>query len=155
MPALARSLDRIRETTVPARRYGRVTSVVGLLVEASELDAAVGEMCRIHVAEGGETRTVRAEVVGVKESTTVLMPMEQTHGLQAGCLIRPADEGMSVPVGPDLLGRVIDAGGAPSTARGRSGRTPGSRFIATRRRPWIVPSSIRPSPRASGPSTRF
>ncbi|MBB4090331.1 FliI/YscN family ATPase [Salinibacter ruber] len=121
MPTLARSLDRIQETTVPARRYGRVTSVVGLLVEASELDAAVGEMCRIHMAEGGETRTVRAEVVGVKESTTVLMPMEQTHGLQAGCLIRPADEGMSVPVGPDLLGRVINAGGRPIDGKGPLG----------------------------------
>jgi len=123
MPALADSLEYVENQTVPARQYGRVTSVVGLLVEASELDAAVGEMCRIHVNTRDGTRTVRAEVVGVKENATVLMPMEKTHGLQAGCLIRRSEKGMTVPTGPALLGRVIDAEGRPIDGNGPLGST--------------------------------
>jgi len=123
MPSLASSLDVIENRSVAARHYGRVTSVVGLLVEASDLDAAVGEMCRIHVNEGDEIRKVRAEVVGVKENATVLMPMEKTHGLQAGCLIRPAEKGMTVPTGAGLLGRVIDAEGRPIDGKGPLGPT--------------------------------
>lgn len=121
MPTLTDSLKESRDVSVPARRYGRVTSVVGLLVKANELDASVGEMCHIHVNDGEDTRKVRAEVVGVKESATVLMPMGKTHGLQAGCLVRRADEGMTVPVGPELLGRVIDASGHPIDGQGPLG----------------------------------
>lgn len=124
MPSLAASLDRMRDRrSVPPRHYGRVTSVVGLLVEANELDAAVGEMCHIHTGSGDRARTVRAEVVGVRESATVLMPMEETHGLQAGCLVRRADAGMSVPSGSELLGRVIDGSGRPIDGRGPLGAT--------------------------------
>jgi flagellum-specific ATP synthase len=118
MPTLAESLTAVRDRPVPPRHYGRVTSVVGLLVEANELDAAVGEMCHIHVGSGHRTRTVRAEVVGVRESATVLMPMGETHGLQAGCLVRRADAGLSIPAGEALLGRVINASGQPIDGRG-------------------------------------
>ncbi|MFB6278466.1 MAG: FliI/YscN family ATPase [Salinibacter sp.] len=123
MPSVAEALDIVDDQTVPPRHYGRVTSVVGLLVKANELDAAVGEMCHIHVNGGTSTRTVRAEVVGVQEGTTVLMPMEETHGLQAGCLVRRSDQGMTVPAGPGLLGRVIDAGGRPIDGNGPLERT--------------------------------
>jgi len=118
MPSISDALDVLGGETVAPRRYGRVTSVVGLLVKASELDAAVGEMCHIQVNGGTDTRTVRAEVVGVQEGTTVLMPMEKTHGLQSGCLVRRADQGMTVPAGPGLLGRVVDAEGRPIDGEG-------------------------------------
>jgi len=123
MPSLASALDALDASAVPPRHYGRVTSVVGLLVKANDLDAAVGEMCHIHVGSGPSPRTVRAEVVGVQEGTTVLMPMEKTHGLQSGCLVRRADRGMTVPAGPGLLGRVIDAGGRPIDGHGPLGPT--------------------------------
>jgi flagellum-specific ATP synthase len=123
MPSLAASLRQVRDRSVPPRHYGRVTSVVGLLVEANELDAAVGEMCHILVGTGPHARKVRAEVVGVRESATVLMPMEETHGLQAGCLVRRADRGMTMPAGRELLGRVVDAGGRPIDGRGPLGTT--------------------------------
>ncbi len=123
MPSLAASLRQVRDRSVPPRHYGRVTSVVGLLVEANELDAAVGEMCHILIGTGAHARKVRAEVVGVRENATVLMPMEETHGLQAGCLVRRADTGMTMPAGTELLGRVVDAGGRPIDGRGPLGTT--------------------------------
>lgn len=123
MPSLAASLDSARDLTIAPRHYGRITSVVGLLVETNEIDAAVGDMCHIRVRDGAHSRTVRAEVVGVRESATVLMPMGETHGLQAGCLVRQADTGMTMPAGPALLGRVVDAGGRPIDGRGPLGPT--------------------------------
>ena len=118
MSSLADSLDQVQDRPVPPRRYGRISSVVGLLVEANGLDAAVGEMCHIRVGGAPEERRLRAEVVGVRENATVLMPMEETHGLQAGCLVRRADGGMTVPSGPALLGRVINASGRPIDGKG-------------------------------------
>ncbi|MEM1126007.1 MAG: FliI/YscN family ATPase [Bacteroidota bacterium] len=95
------------------RAFGRVQSVVGLLVEASEVHAAVGELCFIHAQERPGGRVIKAEVVGVRGSTSILMPLEEPFGLGAGCLVERAALPLSVAVGPALLGRVIDAGGQP------------------------------------------
>lgn len=103
---------------VGPRRFGRITSVVGLLVEAVGLEAAVGELCHIRVDAGRAARRLQAEVVGVRGEATVLMPLEETVGLQAGCLVRRADLPMTVPAGPELLGRVIDARGRPIDGKG-------------------------------------
>lgn len=98
--------------------FGRVQSVVGLLVEASDVNAAVGELCFIHENESIGSRRVKAEVVGVRGRTSVLMPLEETVGLRAGCLVQRSDLPLSVAVGDGLLGRVIDANGRPLDALG-------------------------------------
>lgn len=93
--------------------FGRVQSVVGLLVEASEIQAAVGELCYIYESMDPKSRRIKAEVVGVRGRTSVLMPLEQIAGLRAGCLVQRAALPLTVPVGNALLGRVIDANGHP------------------------------------------
>jgi flagellum-specific ATP synthase len=107
------SLDAIATTPVHPIEFGRVQAVVGLLVEASDVHAAVGELCYIHETETLGSRRVKAEVVGVRGRTSVLMPLEETVGLRAGCLVQRSDLPLSVAVGDSLLGRVIDANGRP------------------------------------------
>jgi flagellum-specific ATP synthase len=92
--------------------FGKVQSVIGLLVEVTGLDAAVGELCYIFDQQD-RSRRIKAEVVGIREHTTVLMLLEETVGLQAGCLVRRASLPLSIPVGDPLLGRVIDGNGHP------------------------------------------
>lgn len=114
LPHLLSQVDR---TATERMHFGKVQSVVGLLVEVTGLDAAVGELCYIFDQQD-RSRRIKAEVVGIREHTTVLMPLEETVGLQAGCLVRRASLPLSIPVGDALLGRVIDGNAHPLDDKG-------------------------------------
>ncbi len=105
------ALDDIR----PIRFNGKVTQVVGLVIEGYCPDAAVGSICEIF-PQGGET--ILAEVVGFKDNKTLLMPLGELRGVGLGSLIALKREKASMGVGPALLGRVIDGLGVPIDDRG-------------------------------------
>lgn len=118
MSFLAHCIEDAQQALVEPATFGRVQSVVGLLVEATEVRAAVGELCYIYEGMEPDSRRIKAEVVGVRGSTSVLMPLEQLTGLKAGCLVQRAALPLAIPVGNALLGRVIDAGGRPLDGKG-------------------------------------
>ncbi len=103
----------IRDTFNAPDRFGRVRSVIGLIVESSNIGAAVGELCYIYEGSDPSGRRIAAEVVGVRDSTTLLMPLESTAGLRAGGLVERSLLPLSVCAGKALLGRVIDSNGHP------------------------------------------
>ena len=115
-------LDHAIQNTItdqqPPVPFGRVQSVVGLLIEASDVNAAVGELCHIYEHDHPSSRRIRAEVVGVRGRTSVLMPLEETAGLRAGCFVERSDLPLTVRVGEALLGRIIDANGRPLDDKG-------------------------------------
>ncbi|MDX1548355.1 MAG: FliI/YscN family ATPase [Rhodothermales bacterium] len=111
-------LKDVRSRPVTRLRFGKVTSIVGLLVEATGVGAAVGELCYIYEDDRPGGRRLKAEVVGVRGDTAVLMPLEETVGLRAGCLVQRAELPLAIGVGNALLGRVIDANGRPLDNRG-------------------------------------
>lgn len=88
---------------------GEVQKIIGLTIESRGPDAALGELCKILVGN----RKALAEVVGFKEDFTVLMPLEDVTGLKKGCEVIRTGRTVSVPVGEELKGRVIDALGRP------------------------------------------
>jgi len=92
------------------RRTGRVRELVGLLVASDGPAAGVGDFCDICSSNG---RVVRAQVVGFRDNRVLLMPLEETGGLQAGdtVIARPGEA--RVDVGPQLMGRVLDGFGKP------------------------------------------
>ena len=85
---------------------GRVTKVVGLVIEGDGPASSVGDVCRIYPAEGG--RPIDAEVVGFREGVIQLMPVGEMMGLTPGSRIVSTGEPAMVGVGPELLGRVVD-----------------------------------------------
>jgi flagellum-specific ATP synthase len=93
------------------RRRGHVLRVSGQSIEAAGPDATIGEVCEIQV-EGQDTALL-AEVVGVKPGRVVLMPYGDTRGIGAGSAIVATGQPPGMRVGPGLLGRVLDAFGAP------------------------------------------
>jgi FliI/YscN family ATPase len=97
-------------------RFGRVTRVVGLVIEATGLDVGVGELCR--VTSLTDDRSVLAEVVGFHEENVMLMPLGELDGLHAGSFVQPLGRSFGVDVGPGLLGRVLDGLGRPIDGRG-------------------------------------
>ncbi|CAN5214276.1 hypothetical protein BH20ACT16_BH20ACT16_10510 [soil metagenome] len=75
------------------------------------LEAEVGEVCTI---EAGRRRAaVPAEVVGFRAGRTLLMPLGEIHGIGPGHAVAATGQPVRVPVGDELLGRVIDGLGRP------------------------------------------
>ena len=107
---LQRAADELRQADLH-RRHGRVTDLIGLIVEATGLEAEVGEVC--HVAAGRRRSDVPAEVVGFRGGRTLLMPLGDMQGIAPGRTVTATGEPMRVPVGDSLLGRVLDGLGRP------------------------------------------
>lgn len=97
-------------------RFGRVTRVVGLVIEATGLDVGVGELCR--VTSLTDDRSVLAEVVGFHDDHVILMPLGELDGLHAGSFVQPLGRSFGVDVGPALLGRVLNGLGHPIDEKG-------------------------------------
>ena len=94
----------------PMRVRGRVSDIVGFTVEVEGIPAQLGEMCRIERA-GDEP--VLGEIVGFRGDRALLMPFGDLRGVQAGARVTSEGALFTVPVGPQLLGRVIDGLGRP------------------------------------------
>jgi flagellum-specific ATP synthase len=91
------------------RRRGRVTDLIGLIVEATGLEAEVGEVCLVRTGRQATGWTERpAEVVGFRSGRTLLMPLGELHGIGPGDVVTGTGRQVSGPVGPALLGRVLD-----------------------------------------------
>jgi flagellum-specific ATP synthase len=103
-------IGRIREIN-PLKISGKVTQIVGLVVEGFCPTSTVGTLCELVPIGGGEK--VPAEVVGFRNSRALLMPLGDLRGLGPGSLIRVVRDSATLPVGNQLLGRVIDALGNP------------------------------------------
>lgn len=97
-------------------RVGQVVAVRGHVVESNGPAAQVGERCRIEAAY--LSQPVEAEVVGFNRGVTVLMPLGSTEGISAGERVIALRRLPDVPVGRELLGRVVDAFGEPADERG-------------------------------------
>ena len=89
---------------------GRVRELVGLLIASDGPAAAVGDFCEIRSAAG---RQVRAQVVGFRDGRVLLMPLEETGGLQLGDTVVARADAAKVEVSPQLMGRVLDGFGKP------------------------------------------
>jgi flagellum-specific ATP synthase len=101
---LEQALDAARP-----RAQGRVARVVGLNLEIDGLQLPIGASVRIN----GEAGEVIAEVVAVHQDGLVCMPLGELRGVRAGDPAEGADGATSVPIGPALLGRVLDGLGRP------------------------------------------
>ena len=119
----------------PFELSGRLTRINGLVMEASGLKLPLGSGCRIQVPGNG---TVEAEVVGFSGEKLYMMPTEDVYGLAPGAHVLPLeitppparlgqlgelrrrsfDRAKHLPVGDQLLGRVVDGNGRPLDSLG-------------------------------------
>lgn len=132
--------ERIREhladcrrrvvTPQPFRIAGRLTRINGLVMEAAGLKLSLGSGCQIEAPDGG---VVEAEVVGFAGEKLYMMPTEDVYGLAPGAHVIPLeiptrppklgqrseprrrnqDRAKHLPVGNQLLGRVVDGNARP------------------------------------------
>lgn len=97
-----------------ARIYGRVAAVAGASIEVEGLSAPVGSVCRV---SGGEGHSFSAKVIGFRGGRCVLAMLDQAEHLTSGDRVQWISDGVTVSVGPELLGRVLDALGRPIDGR--------------------------------------
>jgi len=98
------------ESSPSLRWQGRVTQVIGPLVESEGPFCSVGEVCEITDSRG---RSLPGEVVGFRGTTVLSMPLELPRGIRHGDRVSTWGERPAIRVGGGLLGRVIDGGGQP------------------------------------------
>ncbi len=100
----------------PVQVRGRVTNVVGLVVEGHGPGSALGGMCEIYSRD--MQKSLMAEVVGFKDRRVLLMPLGDLNGIGPGSTIVARRSSPVVKVGESLLGRVIDGLGRPLDGQG-------------------------------------
>jgi len=87
--------------------WGKVTKIIGLVIEGYCPHASIGSLCEITPIDDGDK--IYAEIVGFKDNIALLMPLGELRGLGPGSLIRVVRTSATINVGNNLLGRVIDA----------------------------------------------
>jgi flagellum-specific ATP synthase len=102
-------LDAVRQCSL-TRRVGRVTGIAGQGVESLGPDVTIGELCTIRTVNG---TLLPAEAVGLKPGRVVLMPYGEPSGIGIGCEVEASGRAAGIIAGDAMLGRVVDAFGAP------------------------------------------
>ena len=102
---------------VPIQLTGKVTQVIGLVIESQGPPVSVGELCYVHSHFSGQP-PVPAEVVGFRDGHVMLMPVGDMQGIGPGCEVISAQKTLKVKVGDELLGRVLDGLGNPMDDKG-------------------------------------
>jgi flagellum-specific ATP synthase len=100
----------------PYRISGTVSEVTGLLVASRGPWLPVGGVCHLEPSGGGPP--VLAEVVGFRGEQTLMMPLADLRGVGPGSKVVALAKESHYPVGPELLGRVIDGLGRPIDGKG-------------------------------------
>jgi flagellum-specific ATP synthase len=108
-----------------------VTQVVGLVVESEGPAAHLGDVCSIHCRH--DARPVLAEVVGFRQQRLLLMPLGELGQVGQGSRVTNSRRALTVPVGRELLGRVLDPLGQPID--GLSAIAPATRYPVYRSPP--------------------
>ncbi len=90
---------------------GRISSLVGLVARATLPDAVVGEVVRI--VGGGHDKSALGEIVGFEGNEALIMPLGQLSAIGMTSEVVRTGAGLTVSVGPELIGRVLDGLGHP------------------------------------------
>lgn len=96
----------------PYKRFGKVTRVIGLMIEAKGPESSIGDVCYIHIGHK-KKKKIQAEVVGFRDEYVLLMPYATVQDIAPGCIVEATGAPLEIKVGSALVGRVIDALGVP------------------------------------------
>lgn len=95
---------------------GKIAEIIGLVIEAHGPNVNLGELCFIRPRN--KNILIPAEVVGFRKSRVLLMPVGEMEGIGPGCEVISAQQTLKVPVGKQLLGRILDGLGRPMDDKG-------------------------------------
>jgi len=97
---------KARMSSIRWNPRGKVTDVVGTIVEASLPASQLGSL--VEIAVDGPQQRVLAEVVSFRKEHVILLPYTDVTGIRPGALVTPQSMLDKIPVGNFLLGQVVD-----------------------------------------------
>lgn len=109
---LSHLIDKKLEPVRSQEIRGRVIQVVGTIIKAAVPRVKIGELCRLK--NPWDDWELMAEVVGFSKEAALLTPLGEILGVSSATEVIPTGEVQMVPVGPHLLGRVLDGLGRPT-----------------------------------------
>ena len=98
------------------KTHGKVTDVIGLIIESNGPSVELGEVCTIYDKNGKEI--CKTEVVGFKDGKVLSVSLGEVHNISPNSEIRATGKNFYIPVGEKLLGRIIDGLGRPIDGKG-------------------------------------
>ncbi|WP_141603433.1 flagellar protein export ATPase FliI [Terrilactibacillus laevilacticus] len=107
---LAYLTDQIN-TIDPYRRFGKITRVVGLLIESKGPASSIGDVCIITIKKSH--KKINAEVVGFRDENILLMPYTDVTQIAPGSLVETTGKPLQIKVSEKLIGHVCDSLGHP------------------------------------------
>jgi type III secretion protein N (ATPase) len=112
--SMARREPRIASAKTVAR-WGRVTAVTGTILRARVPDVRMGEHC---IIRRDSAEDLVAEVVGFDEEGVLMMPLGNLQAVSPSSKVIPTGKETTIPCGPSVKGRVLDALGRPIDGKG-------------------------------------
>lgn len=110
-------LDHAVDEAHPLEVKGRVVQVIGTMIKAVVPGVKIGELCTLK--NPWENWELQAEVVGFSKNAALLTPLGDLMGVSSSTEVVPSGKIHTVPVGPGLLGRVLDGLGNPMDRKER------------------------------------
>lgn len=100
--------------------YGRLIGINGLVLEVIGLNIPIGSQCFIERIIDDKYINIDAEVIGFSGRKTLLLSLEDIHGVFPGARVFAKVVGRrinsiikKIPLGMQLLGRILDGSGQP------------------------------------------
>lgn len=113
-------LDQLNNTlkeTTTFQVSGKLTKVIGLVLESNGPKAPIGEVCVLRDRNGKDI--CKSEIVGFKDENKILsMVLGDLNNISPGMEVRALGEPLKVNCSNQLLGRVLDGLGNPIDGKG-------------------------------------
>merc|ERR1711977_601091 len=120
MGARNQSMNQARSMAAAAANKGRVVTVIGAVVDV-QFDNELPPILNSLEVEGHDIRLVLEVAQHLGENTVRTIAMDATDGLVRGQEVTDTGSPIEVPVGNELLGRIVNVIGEPIDERGDIG----------------------------------
>lgn len=114
--AILKKCSKVLENETLIEYTGKVRKIAGVMIETEGPLVEIGEVCRVYKMKSNDF--IKAEVVGFTDKNVILMPLGDMTGISPGCKVVSTNHQLTIGVGEELLGRVLDGLGNPIDAKG-------------------------------------
>merc|ERR1712054_218083 len=117
---LKRSAAPLLRANARSVSNGRIQTVIGAVVDV-QFDGELPPIYNALEVEDHDIRLVLEVAQHLGENTVRTIAMDATEGLQRGQPVRDTEAPIAVPVGPEMLGRIVNVLGEPIDEQGPLG----------------------------------